>query len=74
MLKRDLLAQRDSRPVRFILALPETRRLRLLVRDYRPLIDKTLPVRSRQIWSFIRTGKPVGGDGLLWLPPIRPRS
>lgn len=73
MLKRDLLAQRDSRPVRFILALPETRRLRLLVRAFRPLIDRTLPVPSRHIWSAIRTGKPVGGDGLLWLPPIRSR-
>ena len=72
-LKRDLLAQRDSRPVRFILALPETRRLRLLVRAFRPLIDRTLPVPSRHIWSAIRTGKPVGADGLLWLPPIRSR-
>jgi transcriptional regulator with XRE-family HTH domain len=69
LLKRDLLAQRESRPVRFILALPDTRRLRALVRAHEPLIRETLPASSRQIWACLRTGTPLGADGLLWLPP-----
>lgn len=70
LLKRDLLAQRESRPVRFILALPDTRRLRELDRRFAPLIRATLPAPSRHIWACIRSGKPIGADGLLWLPPV----
>jgi len=69
LLKRDLLAQRESRPVRFILALPDTRRLRAVVRAHQPLIRETLPASSRQIWACLRLGTPLGADGLLWLPP-----
>ena len=69
LLKRDLLAQRESRPVRFILALPDTRRLRAIVRTHLPPIRETLPASSRQIWACLRTGTPLGADGLLWLPP-----
>lgn len=65
--KRDLLAGRESRPVRFILALPDTRRLRGLVHDHQALITRTLPASSRQIWACIREGRPVGADGLLWI-------
>jgi transcriptional regulator with XRE-family HTH domain len=67
--KRDLLASRESRPVRFILALPDTRRLRQFIRDNEALVARTLPAPSRHIWSSIRSGKPVGADGVLWLPP-----
>lgn len=67
--KRDLLASRESRPVRFILALPDNRRLREFIRDNEAIIARTLPGSSRQIWSCIGSGKPVGTDGVLWLPP-----
>ncbi len=65
--KRDLLADQESRPVRMILALPDTRRLRELVRDHHALIARTLPATSRHIWQCIREGRPVGADGLLWI-------
>lgn len=71
LLKRDVLAQRESRPVRFILALPENRRLRTLMRSFAPVISMTLPASSRHIWACIHSGRPVGADGLLWLPSVR---
>jgi transcriptional regulator with XRE-family HTH domain len=67
--KRDLLAARESRPVRFVLGLPDTRRLRGIVRDHASLVARTLPASSRHIWASIRSGNVVGGDGILWLPP-----
>ncbi len=66
--KRDMLATHESRPVRFILALPDTRRLRGIIRDNEALIARTLPVSSRRIWASIRAGRSVGSNGLLWLP------
>lgn len=67
--KRDLLALHESRPVRFVLALPDNRRLRQFIRENEALVARTLPASSRHIWSCIRSGKPVGADGVLWLPP-----
>lgn len=67
--KRDLLAARESRPVRFVLGLPDTRRLRGIVGDHASLVARTLPTSSRRIWASIRSGNVVGGDGILWLPP-----
>ncbi len=72
LLKRDLVAQRESRPVRFVLALPDSRRLRRLVRTFAPLFATLLPASSRHVWASIRSGKPIGADGLLWLPSTGP--
>jgi transcriptional regulator with XRE-family HTH domain len=69
LLKRDLLQQRESRPVRFVLALPRTRRLREIVRANESVLRAALPLSSRQVWSALRSGRPLGADGLLWLPP-----
>lgn len=66
--KRDLLAARESRPVRLVLAIPDTRRLRGIIREHESLVARVLPASSRQIWASIRSGRPVGADGLLWLP------
>jgi transcriptional regulator with XRE-family HTH domain len=73
LLKRDALAAREARPVRFILAVPDTRRMRALVRDHAPFIRATLPAPSRHIWASIRSGKPIDADDLLWLPPMPAR-
>ena len=67
--KRDLLAAHESRPVRFVLALPDTRRLRGIIREHASLVARVLPASSRHIWASIRSGNPIGADGLLWLPP-----
>jgi hypothetical protein len=31
------------------------------------MIATALPLSSRQIWAAIRSGEPIGGDGLLWV-------
>jgi transcriptional regulator with XRE-family HTH domain len=66
-LKRTALAERTGRNVRLVLALPDTRRNRAAVEQHRPLLDAALPVGSRSIWSSLRSGEPIGGDGLLWV-------
>lgn len=74
--KRDVLQSRERRPVRYVLALPDTHRMHQLVRDHAPLMRTLFPVSSRKAWHAIRSGEPLGGDALLWVPAphIPPRS
>jgi transcriptional regulator with XRE-family HTH domain len=69
--KRDELAASHRRPVRLVVVLQDTRRNRAAVREHEPLIRSALPAGSRQILLALRTGRPLGRDGLLWLrsPP-----
>jgi transcriptional regulator with XRE-family HTH domain len=67
--KRDVIAQRDDRPVRLILAMPETPAIRQRLAPFEQLLEKVLPVPSRRIWHALRTGNPVGGDGILFVKP-----
>ena len=66
-LKRATLSERLGRTVRLVIAVPDTRRNRELLRQHEELIKTALPVSSRQIWAAIRSGEPIGGDGLLWV-------
>lgn len=66
-LKRATLAARVGRAVRLVIAVPDTRRNRKLLSQHQELISTALPVSSRQIWAAIRSGEPIGGDGLLWV-------
>jgi transcriptional regulator with XRE-family HTH domain len=66
-LKRTTLSERLGRTVRLVIAVPDTRRNRELLRQHEELIKTALPVSSRQIWAAIRSGEPIGGDGLLWV-------
>lgn len=72
-LKRTALAERIGRDVRLVIALPDTRRNRAAVEQHRRLLDTALPVASRSIWVSLRSGEPIGGDGLLWVR-IRART
>jgi transcriptional regulator with XRE-family HTH domain len=65
--KRLALAESLDRPVRLVIAIPGTRRARELVAALRPGIQTALPRSSAQSWSAIRSGAPLGGDGLLFL-------
>ncbi len=69
--KRDAFAERESRPVRLILAVPDTRTMRQLVRDHADYLSRVFPIPSRAIWKAIRQGTPVGGDGILFIPRSR---
>jgi len=66
-LKRDMLANRYDRPVRLILAVPDIRSMRQLVREHAGFVARTFPVPSRAIWRSIRRGHAIGGDGLLFV-------
>ena len=66
MLKRDALAERYKIPVRFVLVLPDTHRLRGIVADA-PALKAVLPMSSSDVLAAIGKGMPLGGDGLLWV-------
>lgn len=71
LLKREALAQRYQEPVRFVLVLPDTTRLRRLVDSQSALISTALPRNSRQTAAALRGGEALGADGLLWVRPGR---
>ena len=70
--KQELLAERHQRPVRFVMVIEDTRHNRAILEPHMSSIRAELPAGSREIWRSIRTGVPLGRDGLLWLR--RPRS
>lgn len=68
-LKREALAERLGRPVNLIIALVDTERTRRALSGLDHILDQTLPVPSRRIWASLRSGTPIGGDGILWVRP-----
>jgi DNA-binding XRE family transcriptional regulator len=71
-LKRDFLAGRHQRPVRLVWVLEDTMRNRSAVAPHRSLIQAAFPAGSRDVLRALRTGEPLGEDGLLWLRRSRP--
>lgn len=67
-LKRQGLAERSDRPVRLVIAVPDTPAIRRMLRDRAALLATTFSVPSRAIWRAIRAGEPIGGDGILLAP------
>lgn len=65
--KRSVVVQSFDRPVRLVLAIPGTRNARRLVAALRPGLSAALPHPSARAWSSIRSGRPLGGDALLFL-------
>jgi hypothetical protein len=70
-LKRAAFAERIGRPVRLVMALPDTDRNRAAVQMHRAVVEAALPLPSRQIWACLRSGVPPNADGLLWVRPAR---
>lgn len=66
-LKRAALAEQMGRQLRLVIALPDSRRNRAVVADHRLVVQAALPTSSRRIWSALRSGSEIGGDGLLWV-------
>lgn len=66
--KRSVLADGYDRPVRLVIGLPDTRRARWVVRSLQPGIQAALPQTSAQARRAIRSGVPLGADGLLFIP------
>lgn len=73
-LKREAIARREERPVRLIIAVPNTPSVRRILAAHAELIRRTLPVPSREIWRALRLGQPIGGDGILLIPKPSRRS
>lgn len=69
--KRQLLAGRHQRPVRLVVVVEDTRRNRRALEPHLEFVRSVLPAGSREILRALRTGVPLGRDGLLWLR--RPR-
>jgi transcriptional regulator with XRE-family HTH domain len=72
--KRDHLASIHARPVRLILVIEDTPRNRTAVRPHLDVIQRQLPAGSRQILASLRSGRPLGTDGLLWIRRKPPSS
>lgn len=70
--KRDFLAARHQRPVRLVMVIEDTTRNRAAVAPHLPFISSALPAGSRDVLRALRTGEPLGGDGLLWIRRNRP--
>jgi transcriptional regulator with XRE-family HTH domain len=66
-LKRAATVERTGRTIHLLIAVPDTRRNRAAVLTHRSLLAATLPVPSRRIWTCLRAGMPLEGDGLLWV-------
>jgi transcriptional regulator with XRE-family HTH domain len=65
--KRDLMAGQDNRPIRLVIAVPDASTSRLRLAPFEQLIAQVMPATSRGIWRALRSGKPVGGDGILFV-------
>jgi transcriptional regulator with XRE-family HTH domain len=64
--KRDALAATTERPVRLVLVIEDVRRNREALRPHDALLRSQLPATSRQVMQALRSGEPLGKDGLLW--------
>ena len=70
--KREALqAKHPDRPVRLVLVIEDTRRNRDMIAPHSALIVGTIPAGSRDVLRAIRTGTPLGRDGILWVRPWR---
>ena len=76
-LKRAWLAERSTVPVRLVVVVEDTRRNRALIAPHLSLLRSVMPAGSRAVYGSIRSGAPIGADGLCWVrraqpPPPRP--
>jgi transcriptional regulator with XRE-family HTH domain len=65
--KRGWLADRHRRPVRLVMVVEDTDRNRRAVAPHAAIISSVLPAGSREVLRSLRTGEPLGRDGLLWV-------
>jgi len=68
-LKREAIAQGTDRPIRLVLAVPDTQTTRARLAPFTDLISRALPATSAATWRAIRIGGPLGADGILFVRP-----
>lgn len=69
--KRDEIAASHHRPVRLVIAIEDNERNRRMAGEHGALIRSMLPAGPREVMRSVRTGEPLGRDGILW---VRPRE
>jgi transcriptional regulator with XRE-family HTH domain len=72
--KRDWLAARQVRPVRLVVVVSDTHRFRGALAPFLQLVGRTLPAGSRWVMHAVRSGAPLGSDGLAWFRERRLRT
>ena len=70
--KQQFLADHHQRPVRLVMVVQDSPRNRRAVEPHLELIRAVLPAGSREVIQSLRSGEPLGRDGLLWIRPHRP--
>lgn len=65
--KRDALAVAHQRPVRLVIALEDTVHNREVIRANAAIISASFPASSREVLRALRTGQPLGADGIVWI-------
>lgn len=65
--KREALQAQHQRPVRLVMTFEDTRRNRAALEPHLTFIRTALPAGSREVLAALRTGTPLGRDGLLWI-------
>ena len=66
-LKRDSLVLTTDRPVRLVVAVTDTLGNRAAAAPFQGLVASQLPADSRAVMRSLRSGKPLGMDGFLWV-------
>ncbi len=69
--KRVELATSHARPIRLVMIVADTHRNRHAVRQHESLIRSVLPAGTREVLSALRSGRPIGRDGLGWIRQVR---
>lgn len=72
--KRMALAAKHQRPVRLVMVIEDTTRNRAAVAPHLDVVRARLPAGPREVLASLRSGGPLGKDGLLWLRARRFRS
>ena len=72
-LKREWLATRHDRPVRLVIFVSDSVSNRTALSPFLSTLRAAMPAGSREVMRAIRSGVPLGSDGLAWvrLPPGR---
>jgi transcriptional regulator with XRE-family HTH domain len=74
-LKRSVIADQsryEGRPIRLVIAVPDTRTARLRLAPVADLLAQALPGDPRRIWGAVREGSALGCDGLLFVRAAPP--
>lgn len=66
-LKRDALSAGVERPIRLVIAVPETSTSHTRLAPFADLIRQTMPATSRGIWRALRSAEPLTNDGILFV-------